>query len=403
MSLLLLKLKSLIEAQIKTTKVFRHLLNTDKKIIIEQGGARSGKTFNILLWIITVYCNQNSGKVITICRKTFPALRATVMRDFIDILKTYNIYNPDSHNKSNSEYLLYNCLVEFISLDQSQKVRGRKRDLLFINEANELSFDDFQQLIFRTTGRIIIDYNPSDEFHWIYEEIIPREDAEFHRTTYRDNPFLEQSIVDEIEKLQYTDENYWRVYGLGHQGTSQDLVYKKYDIINEVNEDAKLIAYGLDFGYSINPTAVLGVYQLKDKIILNEILYERGLTNQDIAYQLNKVGDKTEIICDSAEPKSIEELYRLGLNVKPAKKGADSIRNGIDIIKRYPIQITSASVNLIKEIRNYKWQTDKNGNTLNKPLDQFNHLLDAFRYVSLIHLGQNKRGWYFNVVKDGSR
>ena len=381
-------------AKIQSNKVFKHLLYSDKKILIEQGGARSGKTYNILLWLITVYCNQNSGKVITICRKTFPALRATVMRDFIDILRKHNIYDPDYHNKSSSEYWLYENLVEFISLDQSVKVRGRKRDLLFINEANELTFDDFQQLIFRTTGRVVIDYNPSDEFHWIYDQIMPREDAEFHRTTYRDNPFLEQSIVDEIERLQETDENYWRVYGLGMKGVSQDLVYKNFEIINEISSEAKLISFGLDFGYSVDYTAVVGVYQIGDVIYLDEILYKRELTNQDIANELKNIVKKEKIICDSAEPKSIEELYRLGLNVFPAKKGHDSIRNGIDIVKRHKLKITASSVNLIKEIRNYKWQTDKNGQKLNKPVDKFNHLLDAVRYVSLIHLGENKRGFY---------
>ena len=316
------------------------------------------------------------------------------MRDFIDILRKHNIYDPDYHNKSSSEYWLYENLVEFISLDQSVKVRGRKRDLLFINEANELTFDDFQQLIFRTTGRVVIDYNPSDEFHWIYDQIMPREDAEFHRTTYRDNPFLEQSIVDEIERLQETDENYWRVYGLGMKGVSQDLVYKNFEIINEISSEAKLISFGLDFGYSVDYTAVVGVYQIGDVIYLDEILYKRELTNQDIANELKNIVKKEKIICDSAEPKSIEELYRLGLNVFPAKKGHDSIRNGIDIVKRHKLKITASSVNLIKEIRNYKWQTDKNGQKLNKPVDKFNHLLDAVRYVSLIHLGENKRGFY---------
>ena len=224
----------MITAKIQTNKVFRHLLESKKKIIVEQGGARSGKTYNILLWIITVFCNQNSEKVVTICRKTFPALRATAMRDFIDILKKHNIYDPNYHNKSSSEYLLYNNLVEFISLDQSHKVRGRKRTLLFINECNELNYDDWQQLIFRTQGvenypSIIIDYNPSDEFHWIYDEVITRDDAEFHRTTYRDNPFLEQSIVDEIERLEKLDENYWKIYGLGIQGSCHDNVFTKFE------------------------------------------------------------------------------------------------------------------------------------------------------------------------------
>ena len=384
----------MITAKIQTNKVFRHLLESDKKIIVEQGGARSGKTYNILLWIITVYCNQNSDKVVTICRKTFPALRATVMRDFIDILKKHNIYNPDYHNKSNSEYLLYNNLVEFISLDQSQKVRGRKRDLLFINECNELNYDDWQQLIFRTTGRIIIDYNPSDEFHWIYEEVITRPDAEFHRTTYRDNPFLEQSIKDEIERLKDLDENYWKIYGLGIQGSSHDNVYTQFEYCDTIPNNAKLISYGLDFGYSVDPTACIGVYKHDDTLYLDEILYTNGLTNQDIAERLKPIVDRTEVICDSSEPKSVEELYRMNINSKGAVKGPDSIQNGIDIIKRHKLVITTSSLNLIKEIKNYKWAVDKNNKRVGKPVDKFNHLLDALRYVALIHLKKHNRGWY---------
>lgn len=382
------------QANIRTNKVFKHLLKSNKKIIIEQGGARSGKTYNILLWIVAVYCNQNSGKVITICRKTFPAIRSTVMRDFIDILRKHHIYDPESHNRSNHEYWLYDNLVEFISLDQAQKVRGRKRDLLFINEANELSYEDWQQLIFRTTGRIIIDYNPADEYHWIYEKVIPREDAEFHRTTFMDNPFLEQSIIDEIKRLKDLDPNYWRVYGLGLQGSNEDNVFNNFEMIDNIPESAKLVSYGLDFGYSIDPTAVVGVYKHDDSLYLKEIMYEKGLTNQDVAEKLKPIIERNELICDSAEPKSIEELYRMGINSKPATKGRDSIQNGIDILKRHKIYIENSSLNLIKEFKNYKWQVDKNGKKLNIPVDKFNHLIDSVRYVALIHLKQNRRGWY---------
>ncbi len=382
------------QAKIKTNKVFKHLLKSDKKIIIEQGGARSGKTYNILLWIICVYCNQNSNKIITICRKTFPAIRSSVMRDFIEILRQNQIYNPEHHNRSNSEYWLYDNLVEFISLDQAQKVRGRKRDLLFINEANELSYEDWQQLIFRTSGRIILDYNPADEYHWIYDKVIPREDAEFHRTTFYDNPFLEQSIKDEIKRLKDLDENYWRVYGLGLQGSSQDNVFNNFQMVDEIPDNAKLVSYGLDFGYSIDPTAVVGVYKHDRDIYINEVMYERGLTNQDVAERLSPIVARNEVICDSAEPKSIEELYRMGINSKPATKGRDSIQNGIDILKRHRIFITTSSLNLIKEFKNYKWQVDKNGKKLNVPVDKFNHLIDGLRYVGLIHLKENKRGWY---------
>ncbi len=316
------------------------------------------------------------------------------MRDFIEILRNNNIYDPENHNRSSSEYWLYDNLVEFISLDQAQKVRGRKRDLLFINEANELSYEDWQQLIFRTTGRIIIDYNPADEYHWIYEKVIPREDAEFHRTTFMDNPFLEQSIIDEIKRLKGIDKNYWRVYGLGLQGSSEDNVFNNFKMIDEIPENAKLISYGLDFGYSIDPTAVVGVYKHDDNLYLKEVMYEKGLTNQDVAERLKPIIQRNELICDSAEPKSIEELYRMGINSKPATKGRDSIQNGIDILKRHKICIENSSLNLIKEFKNYKWQVDKNGKKLNIPVDKFNHLIDSVRYVALIHLKQNRKGWY---------
>ena len=180
---------------IDTNVVFKHLQQSDKRITVEQGGTRSGKTYNILLWIILAYSHQNKGKTITICRKTFPALRASVLRDFIDILRSLNAYREEHHNKSSSEYHLNGNLIEFISLDQPQKIRGRKRDLLYINEANELYWEDWQQLIFRTTGKVILDYNPSDTFHWIYDKVIPREDSDFYQTTYLDNPFLGAKVA----------------------------------------------------------------------------------------------------------------------------------------------------------------------------------------------------------------
>ena len=186
--------------------VFEHLLDSKSKIVVEQGGTRSGKTYNILLYIIFHYCQVNKGKTITICRKTFPALRASVMRDFFDILKQHDKYEEELHNKSNSEYQLDGNLIEFISVDESQKIRGRKRDFLFINEANELEIESWRQLAFRTSEKIVIDYNPSDEYHWIYDKVITRDDAEFYKTTYKDNKFLDQTIIEEIERLRDTDE-----------------------------------------------------------------------------------------------------------------------------------------------------------------------------------------------------
>lgn len=380
--------------EIQTNKIFNHLDRSDKRITIEQGGSRSGKTYNILMWLIFSYATKNIDKTITICRKTFPALRASSMRDFFEILKKYDLYKEGNHNKSNSEYLLNGNLFEFISLDQPQKVRGRKRNVLYINEANELYFEDWQQLILRTTDKAILDYNPSDEFHFIYDKIKPRDDAEFYITTYKDNPFLDEQTVSEIERLRTVDDNYWNIYGLGLVGSSQALIFR----INECNsipEDAKFLSYGMDFGYTNDPTTLVAIYQQGDNIFLKELLFETKLTNRDIddKLKLNNI-ERKEIFADSAEPKSIEELYRMGWNIKPATKGQGSVNIGIDMMKRYNLYVTKDSINMIKEFRNYKWQQDKNGNILNVPVDMFNHTIDAIRYGLYDKLARPNYGKY---------
>jgi phage terminase large subunit len=378
---------------IKTNKVFRHLEESTAKIVVQQGGTRSGKTYNILLWIIFSYCQKNEGKIITICRKTYPALRGTVMRDFLTILKDHEIYSEDDHSKTASEYKLNGNTIEFISLDMPQKIRGRKRDLLFANEANELNFEDWQQLLFRTNEKVIIDFNPSEEFHWIYDHVLPRKDVEFYQTTYKDNPFLGAEIKAEIERLKEIDENYWRVYGLGERGQAKSLVYT-FTTIKEIPKEAKLVSYGLDFGYSSDPTSLVRTYILGDDMYVDELLYRTGMTNQDIANEMKVLGlDRSnEVFADSAEPKSIEEIYRMGWNVKPTIKG--SINIGIDIIRRYKLHATESSFNLIKELRNYKYIEDKNGQMTNKPVDNFNHALDALRYSVVNKISQSHLGRY---------
>ena len=267
--------------KIKTNVVFKHLLKSDKKISIEQGGTRSGKTYNILLYIIFHYSLKNTGKTITICRKTFPSVRASVMRDFLDILKIHNCYFEANHNKSNHEYKINGNLVEFISLDQPQKVRGRKRNLLFINEANELDYEDWQQLIFRTDEKIILDFNPSDEYHWIYDKVIPRQDADFNITTYLDNSFLSDSIKEEIERLKYTDEQYWQIYGLGIKGISKSTIFS-YVEVNQIPEDAEFISFGADAGYTNDPTSLVSVFRKDYDLYVKEHLYQTQMTTIDI-------------------------------------------------------------------------------------------------------------------------
>ena len=384
----------LTNKKIQTNIVYNHLDKTKHKIVVEQGGTRSGKTYNILIYIIFNYCARNTNKIVTICRKTFPSLRATVLRDFLEILESHNVYNPEFHNKSSSEYYLYGNLVEFTSLDQSQKIRGRKRNLLFVNEANELLWEDWQQLIFRTQDRIIIDFNPSDEYHWIYDNVITREDCEFHKTTYKDNPFLEESIKHEIERLKETDEQYWQIYGLGERATSISTIFK-YHEVKSIPYEAKLVAYGMDFGYSNDPTTLVSVYTLDHNLYIKEHLYRTKMTTNDINVFLKEQNlAANPIYADSAEPRLIAELRRMGHNIFPSLKGKDSINAGIDLLRRYKIHITTESNNAIQEFRNYKWKQDRTGKLINVPDDKNNHLIDPTRYATYSILSKPNFGKY---------
>ena len=372
------------------------------KIQVHQGGSRSGKTFSLCQVLIQLcFRNRNAGIVITIVRKTFPALRSSVMRDFFHILTQGGNYYEENHNKSNATYSLWGNLVEFISVDQPQKLRGRKRDILYVNECNEISLEDWRQLLLRTTGvkngtGIIIDYNPSHEHHWIYEHVLEREDVEFFQTTYLDNPFLEQSVIDEIERFKETDENFWRIYGLGERGVNTAAIFPQWQMADAIPERAKLVAMGMDWGFTNDPTALVSVWREDYSLYIQEHLYKTGMTNRDISQELAKLNlDRTPIICDSAEPKSIEELHRRGHNVKPSKKGPDSVRLGIDIMKRHKLYILKDSVNAQKEFRNYRWEVDRNGVQLSKPLDKNNHLIDAVRYVCINRIGTSYSGKYY--------
>ncbi len=316
------------------------------------------------------------------------------MRDFFDILNKYDLYNEAKHNKSNSEYRLNGNLFEFVSIDQASRLKGRKRNIAFLNEANELSYSSYSQVLFRTVGTdgapsLILDYNPSDEYSYIYTKVKTREDAAFHITTYKDNKFLEQTLVDEIERLKETDEDYWRVYGLGQVGRNRATVFK-FNECDEIPDRAKLIARGLDWGFVNDPSVLVATYVLDNNMYIDELFYKYGMTNRDIHNELTKLNltRADQIFADSSEPKSIDELYRYGWNIKAATKGKDSIMLGIDLMKRYNIFITSRSANTIQEFRNYKWLEDKNGNLLNKPEDKNNHAVDSTRYSIFTRLSR---------------
>ena len=382
---------------LKGTIVLQKNLNATTRIVVNQGGTRSSKTYS-LAQLIILKALQEQGKVYTICRKTLPALKGTAYRDFFNILEEHNLYNPNNHNKSELTYKLNKNEIEFISVDMPQKIRGRKRHILWLNEANEFSFEDWVQLSLRTTENIYLDFNPSDPYSWIYDNVMNREDCTFIKSTYLDNPFLPDETIKEIERLRDLDSNYWKIYGLGDMAQPTETIFRQFEIANNVPTEAQLIAIGMDFGYSNDPTAIVEVFKLNDNLYINELLYSKGLTNQDIAEKLRELNitRQTEIIADSAEPKSIEELHRLGFNIKGAKKGADSINMGIDILRRFKLHITKSSTNALNEFKYYKWLTDKNGHIVNKPAtNQQDHLIDAVRYTALNKLMTNYSGQYY--------
>ena len=382
---------------LKGTVVLEKNLNASTRVVVNQGGTRSSKTYS-LAQLIILKALQSKGKVYTICRKTLPALKGTAYRDFFNILEIHNLYNPDKHNKSELTYRLNGNEIEFISVDMPQKIRGRKRNTLWLNEANEFSFEDWVQLSLRTTENIYLDFNPSDPYSWIYDNVINRDDCTFIKSTYLDNPFLPDETIKEIERLRELDSNYWQVYGKGEIGSMSEQVFRQFELCNSIPPEATLIALGMDFGYSNDPTAIAEVYKLNDDLYINELLYITGLTNQDIANNLRELGvtRQTEIIADSAEPKSIEEIHRLGFNIKGAKKGADSVNMGIDVLRRFKLHITKKSTSAITEFKYYKWLVDKNGKVINKPAtNQADHLIDAIRYVALNKLTTNYSGKYY--------
>ena len=393
------------DLKIQATTVFQRNWEANNRYIVNIGGSRSTKTYSILQLLIVKAIESTEPLVISIVRKSLPSLRISVMRDFFDILKNLDLYNVENHNKTENTYLLNNTLIEFFSIDDAQKRRGSKRDILFINEANELTYEDFFQLNIRTTTQVYLDFNPSEQF-WYNDKLQSRDDITIIHSTYKDNPYLNPEQVNEIERLQHTDLQYYQIYALGQFAGGMDLVYQYIPIDDIPVSSAKLVGLGMDYGFTNDPTTLVEVWKDNDSVYLNELLYERNLTNQDIADKLSEYGvDRyIEIIADSAEPKSIEEIRRMGFNIKPAQKGPDSILNGIDILKRKSIHVTKQSINLIKELNNYKWIVDKNGNKLNKPVDAFNHALDAVRYVALNKMKVDNQGRYnISIVNsDGS-
>ena len=383
-----------------TTAIKRIRRMTARKKVI-QGGTSAGKTYAILAVLIHIAAKAKTE--ISVVSESIPHLRRGAMKDFGKVMQWTNRWRDEGWNKTLLTYTFANgSTIEFFSADQEAKLRGARRQVLYINEANNIEFEAYHQLAIRTSEAIYIDFNPVSEF-WAHTEVLAEQDSELLVLTYRDNEALPATIRDDIEAAQVKAAtstywaNWWKVYGLGEVGSLQGVVFDDWQQVDNIDfAGDKLVAIGLDWGYTNDPTAVVAVYKRGSAILLHELLYQNGLTNQDIAEHLRKlgIGRSWPIIADSAEPKSIEEVHRLGFNIHPATKGADSIRNSIDILKRQPLLVTRESTNLIKELRNYTWDTDKTGASLGVPIDRYNHAIDAVRYVALNKLSANAGGRY---------
>lgn len=371
--------------KIQTTRIFRDIEQAVAQgytTISLQGSARSSKTYNVLIWLI-VYCLNHPNTRLSIVRATLPAIKGSVLVDFKEILKRMGIYNERSLNKSELIYTFANgSWAEFFSTDSEQKLRGRKRDILFVNEANELGFIEWQQLKMRTTRLSIIDYNPSfSDEHWICETV-NQDPRTFHSvTTYLDNPFLEQTVIDEIESLREKNQSLWQVYGLGQQAVIEGLVFKHFGICETIPPHVRHRFIGMDFGFTNDPTAICEVALDGDSLYIDEIAYRTQMLSSDIITTLREAAPKMRIISESADPRLIQEIYRAGIDIHPVKKFPGSIEAGLSKMQEYRIIITKRSTNVAKELRNYTYRQDKDGRWLNVAIDCYNHAIDAVRYV----------------------
>lgn len=374
---------------IQTTRVYAEIqsaIDSGYTTVSLQGSSRSSKTYNTLIWLI-IRCLARAGTRLSIVRKTRPAIVGSVFIDFKEILLNMGLWSEKQLNKTEFVYRFTNgSWVDFFATDDEQKLRGRKRDLLFVNEANELSYLEWQQLKMRTTQISILDYNPSfSEEHWI--NMVNEDERTYHFiSTYKDNPFLEQTIIDEIESLQYKNQSLWQVYGLGLRSMVEGRIFKDIYYTEQIPETAKRRWYGVDFGFTNDPTAIVEVATDGDKLYIDEIAYRTGMLSGDIIRTFKEQPERLKIVAESADPRLIEEIYRAGLNIHPVKKFSGSVDAGIQKMLQYKLYITKRSHNVDKEVHNYTYRQDKEGKWLNEPIDAYNHAMDAVRYVVMNEL-----------------
>jgi phage terminase large subunit len=372
----------------KKTIAVDKILQLRKRLRILQGSSSAGKTIAVLL-IFIERAQLEPGKLFSVVSETLPHLKKGAIRDFLNIMEGHQYYVDAQWNRTDFIYTFESgSKIEFFSADSPDKVRGPRRDVLFINEANNISYETYTQLAIRTNEDIYLDYNPVAEF-WVHEEIVnnmdldtglPMTEFDFLILTYKDNDALPESVVKELESRR-KNIGWWRVYGEGQLGEATGVIYPRWQQIDQVPEGARLERYGLDFGYSNDPTAIVAIYYYNQGYILDEVLFQKGLSNKQIAETLLAQEHKALVIADSAEPKSIDEIRSYGVNIMPAIKGQGSVLQGIQIVQDADISITKRSVNGIKANKNYVWDTDQDGKPTNTPDHFWSDFCDATRYA----------------------
>jgi phage terminase large subunit len=396
--------------------IYLPLLTDKNRYLLLYGGRDSAKSYFAAQKVIIDTMSKSYSRFILV-RKIYADIRDSQFQTIKDIIADYNLqdYFHFTVNPLKIVFKPNGNMILARGLDKEYKTKSIKDPTgVWYEEMNEITFDDFLKTTTSLRGGIIQEiatFNPERESDWINSYFFPpkqsyeSEDGNFHyvpsirsdttilHTTYRDNKYCTQQSVELLESFKTADENYYKIYSLGLWGGElKGLIYEKWEIVNEIPNEAQFLAYGLDYGFTNHETAVVKVYLNGNDLFVNEELYEKGLTNYQIANKLKilQIG-KDEIIADSAEPKSIEEIYQMGINIHSAIKGADSVRVGINKIKEYNLKVTSTSRNVIRELKHYKWKTDRNGESLNEPVKMFDHGLDALRYVVLNKLQVRKR------------
>ena len=385
------------KTKFRYTTALRKIRQMKSRIKVIQGGTSASKTFSILAILIDKAI-KTPGLEISVVSETIPHLRRGCLKDFLSIMKDTGRYIPQNYNKTLLKYNFTNgSYIEFFSCDAEERLRGARRNILYMNEANNINYDAYLQLEMRTDQDIYLDFNPTSSF-WAHTEVLTQPNSEHLILTYRDNEALSEEIVSSLEmnREKGKTSTYWnnwcRVYLDGEIGSVEGTIYNDYVVIDRIPEEARLLCYGLDFGFSSDPLALVGIYKYDDNLVIDEVIYQTGVLNSELSSLMKQNDVSGEIFCDSAEPKSISELRRYGHQVRPVEKGRDSVKFGIQLVQEYKLLVTRRSNNLLEELSKYMYKRNKNGGYDPEPIDMYNHGMDAMRYGVMMKLGKRKEG-----------